>query len=422
MVYNYIGGSMKNYALKFKEDYKFLEDYGFCFTVDPHNSNRPCYKNRYGEIILWVDSVSSFIYIQINGWRKDVNVKEDYKSIFKKSTLKPLHIMFKELFIYLVKTTGKFYDLEVIPNDKYKLDEISLEQFNASINPITVSKTNRMIWIPTVLLILFIPGIISIKYVKDISIYNGIVVTMFLLMFVINLFITIPWRKKYGIISLLLMYTYPIMCIYLIYNETRRTDYICYQVYFWICLLCFIIYLFRYIFNRNKDFILNAILVLFFPFLVLVIKSFELQDFMFFEETFNIVFLIVSIVLTLISSGLYLVFRKDRKQKGYVGALFGVMILVFFSSFITPIFTVNTINYSFDTSSCEKYNYQIVDRYIRHIRRSSGYYIVILKDGKEEKLSVSSFTYYDYEDESYISLYYYEGFLGYSYYELKDIS
>ena len=81
-----------------------------------------------------------------------------------------------------------------------------------------------------------------------------------------------------------------------------------------------------------------------------------------------------------------------------------------------------TINYSFDTSSCEKYNYQIVDRYIRHIRRSSGYYIVILKDGKEEKLSVSSFTYYDYEDESYISLYYYEGFLGYSYYELKDIS
>lgn len=43
---------MKNYALKFKNDYKFLEDYGFCFTVDPHNSNRPCYKNRYGEIIL----------------------------------------------------------------------------------------------------------------------------------------------------------------------------------------------------------------------------------------------------------------------------------------------------------------------------------------------------------------------------------
>ena len=44
------------------------------------------------------------------------------------------------------------------------------------------------------------------------------------------------------------------------------------------------------------------------------------------------------------------------------------------------------------------------------------------EDGKEEKLSVSSFTYYDYEDESSISLYYYEGFLGYSYYELKYIS
>ena len=47
---------LRNHSGKvvFKNDYKFLEDYGFCFTVDPHNSNRPCYKNRYGEIIYWV--------------------------------------------------------------------------------------------------------------------------------------------------------------------------------------------------------------------------------------------------------------------------------------------------------------------------------------------------------------------------------
>ena len=40
---------VKKYAQDFKEKYSFLEEYGFVFAVDPFNSNRPCYKNLYGE-------------------------------------------------------------------------------------------------------------------------------------------------------------------------------------------------------------------------------------------------------------------------------------------------------------------------------------------------------------------------------------
>lgn len=411
---------MRNYAEKFKEDYKFLEKYGFCFTKDPHNAERPCYKNRYGEIILWINSVSSFIYIQVNGWRKDINIKEDYKTIFKKSTLKPLHVMFKELFVYLVKTTGKFYDLEVIPNDNYKLEEVSVDEFMSDINPLNTKKSNILIWITFGLLFLFIPFIIALQYIKDINVYNGVTVCIFLLMLVFNIFITFS-VKKFNVCSLLSMYAYPIMCMYLIYNETRRTDYICYQVYFWISLLYFVVYLFKYLLKHKKEDILSAILVLGFPLIVLIIKAFALQDFMFFEETFNMMFLIVAIILTIISACFYLCFRKDRKQKGYVGAMFGLMICVFFICFITPLFTVNVINYSFDTSTGDVYRYKIVDKYTRHRRKSGvNYYIVIIKDGKEESLSVSAFTYYDLE--SYIDLYRYDGFLGYQYYEYKGVA
>ena len=61
--------------------------------------------------------------------------------------------------------------------------------------------------------------------------------------------------------------------------------------------------------------------------------------------------------------------------------------------------------FSFQFNSEQTYIIEAGDKYFRFIQE--GGYIVYPDD---------------YEDESYISLYYYEGFLGYSYYELKDIS
>ena len=48
----------KNFIVDFKNDFKFLEEYGFVFSVDPCNPNRPCYKNNHGEIILWIQTNS----------------------------------------------------------------------------------------------------------------------------------------------------------------------------------------------------------------------------------------------------------------------------------------------------------------------------------------------------------------------------
>ena len=82
----------KNFIVDFKNDFKFLEEYGFVFSVDPCNPNRPCYKNNHGEIILWIQTKSGIfspteIYYQINGWKYTINLEEEYKKIFKKTTL-----------------------------------------------------------------------------------------------------------------------------------------------------------------------------------------------------------------------------------------------------------------------------------------------------------------------------------------------
>ena len=40
----------KSFIEEFKKEFSFLEEYGFVFSIDPCNPNRPCYKNNYGEI------------------------------------------------------------------------------------------------------------------------------------------------------------------------------------------------------------------------------------------------------------------------------------------------------------------------------------------------------------------------------------
>ena len=92
----------KSFIEKFKKEFKFLEEYGFVFSIDPCNPNRPCYKNNYGEIVYWIDSNSGIgweteIYYQINGWKYSIDIKEEYKKIFKKNTfLKDKTKLFKD--------------------------------------------------------------------------------------------------------------------------------------------------------------------------------------------------------------------------------------------------------------------------------------------------------------------------------------
>ena len=81
----------KSFIEEFKKEFSFLEEYGFVFSIDPCNPNRPCYKNNYGEIIYWIDSNSGIgwnteIYYQINGWKYSIDVEEEYRKIFRKNT------------------------------------------------------------------------------------------------------------------------------------------------------------------------------------------------------------------------------------------------------------------------------------------------------------------------------------------------
>ena len=76
-----------SYIKEFKKKYKFLEKYGFILAIDPCNPDRLCYKNSFGEIVLWVnDELGPLppykLYIQINGWKKEVDVIEEYNITF----------------------------------------------------------------------------------------------------------------------------------------------------------------------------------------------------------------------------------------------------------------------------------------------------------------------------------------------------
>ena len=123
----------KSFIEEFKKEFSFLEEYGFVFSIDPCNPNRPCYKNNYGEIIYWIDSNSGIgwnteIYYQISGWKYSIDIEEEYRKIFRKNTfLKDKIKIFKELFEFLVNSTGMFYELKIDKNisNNLKFEEVT---------------------------------------------------------------------------------------------------------------------------------------------------------------------------------------------------------------------------------------------------------------------------------------------------------
>jgi hypothetical protein len=90
---------MKNrsYLDDFRSKYKFLEEYGFVLANDSCNPERLCYKNKFGEIVLWTKNekgafCSPAFYVQINGWKTEIDVVLEYKKCIGKITL------FKSIF------------------------------------------------------------------------------------------------------------------------------------------------------------------------------------------------------------------------------------------------------------------------------------------------------------------------------------
>lgn len=214
---------------------------------------------------------------------------------------------------------------------------------------------------------------------------------------------------------------YPLCMLFLLNFLPKRIDYIIYFLFFIFSLIYVIIYVVRFkVFQKTG--MANGLLTCIYPFGVGIYKVFELNDSIFLTNINVLTFLKVGLVAGSFATILYFILRKDKDdKKDYIGGAFATFFSIFFLVFAVPLLTIQTINYTFDTSNEEKFEYTIIDK---EIRISTGrystrrYYLKVIINGNVEELKVESYVYHSYEIADTIELTYHEGYLGYSYYEL----
>ena len=256
----------KNFIEKFKNDFKFLEAYGFVFSSDPCNPNRPCYKNNHGEIVLWIESSSGIgwvteIYYQINGWKYTVDVKEEYKKVFSKNPLLKNKIaVFKDLFEFLVCSTGKFYNLQIDKNISSKLrDEEVTDLSIFKNNEGLFNQRNRAItniagiWIILMLFLIECFGFLCFyKWSTSYEIMNVVNIIILISVMISELLILIILRKSFHFISKLFLIVYAFIPITLYFFFDRRFDFKIELIIFALLLLNLVSHLFIYIIKKHN--------------------------------------------------------------------------------------------------------------------------------------------------------------------------
>lgn len=423
------------FVLELKNKLGFLEDYGFILAFDPCNLNRPCYKNRYGEIVIWrnndgLSTTNMEIYVQINGWKTAIDVKKEYKRCFNKIfCCKSLIAMFQELFEYYVLVKGEFFGLKILKDDYLiKNQEIPVEDFPNTINPFKIRRKN-IIWNTTfimifVLLFIQLGIVISFEYIGNAQVVLGLRKVLGITVLISQLLILMLLKQKLNILSKVLMVGFPLIVIGLLYLFPRRVDYAIYIILFIILTIYLIISLLITLFNKNKDYILNGLIPFLYPTAVIFVKSFWLQDNIFFNDDTPI-FLILALIIAFISVILFLILKKDKSdKKEFIGMLFTIFCSVLIIVWFIPYLAIQNINYAFDYSEGVSYNYRIMDKETRisggHKSRTRRYYLIIIKDGNKEDLKVDCVTYKDYDINDSIELVKHKGFLGIEYYELTE--
>lgn len=420
----------KTYLEEFKEKYGFLEDYGFILAVDPYNPKRLCYKNAFGEIVLWTNNEKNFfnsyqIYVQINAWKYEIDVKKDYKKYIGKCCLfKPFEIVVKELFEYMVKTNKDFYGLKIVKNNfkpYSKLQEKEIESYENSYNPLDSHResskvagltiTGFVILIAQLFLAILLNGFrdYELIYLFKTIIYSSILILGLLLVIIIHEYLNI-FSKLYLLI-------YPIILLLLLNFLPKRIDYIIYAFFFVVSFIYTSYYLIAFKL-KNKKGLVNGLITCVYPFIIYLIKTFTLSKYIFMVDIKAKVFLIVSAIMSVLATVVYIVLRKDKTKKGdYIGGLLATICCTLLVSFVLPFFITQNINYSFDNSTGEVSDFLIIDKEIRNGYKSTNYYLTIIIEGKEQELSVKKYVYYLYDENDNIDLSYHEGFLGFSYYE-----
>lgn len=427
----------KLFSEKFKEDFQFLEQYGFVFDIDPYNEERLCYRNRFGEIILSFESYNDIgykekVYVQINGWKKEIDLIQEYKKYIHKSTfLKSISKMFKELFIYFINRGQDFYGIKVLPKDFDKQYETnSIDIFNTIYNPplnmINNRIINRLIFSIIILLFIQLGLMIVIKCVNDYTFYMILRTILCVSMFIILLNSIIILKNKLWLISKIFMLLTPIILIILIYLFSKRIDYITYQILF-ILSIIYIIYISISKFinkKKNEDCIMNGLLSTSYPIIVMFIKSFELDRYTYGIEDISLVTLIISVVIAFIGVIIFLVLYKNKKKiSNYIGGCC-ITFLCIFGLFIGLLyFAKQNINYALDTSTGIVEEYKIINKEKRRgTGKNSGtrYYLIIDINGSKEEVNVEKIIYDRYLEGEYIELSYHEGFLNDDYFEIIE--
>lgn len=421
----------KSFALDFKEKFSFLEEYGFVFAVDPFNKERPCYKNLHGEIIMWFQrGFGKEIYVQINGWKTVINVKEEYKKYIGKSTLfKPLHVMLKELFVRKANASGYFYGLKVSKINGYNkpVDLVKIESFDNYYNPNDERRKTMLVLIPTIVFfVLFILQVIlgtSLSNMKDIDNIKLCRNIVYITIIINTAFITLFLHKYINLIAKVLANAFAIIMFIALHNFDKRTILLICLSIFTISLLYFVIELIIYLIKKDKKNLFSGIVALFYPFGVSFIKSFELQKYLFFNDFDMNILILIGFVAAIICVIILFIKDKDRSnKKDYAGKVVGVFLVPILLFVLVPYLTINNINYSLDKSQGTSYTYQVVDKHTRYggYRSGTRYYLTIYKDGKREDLNVNGYLYNKYNAGNYITLVYHEGFLNIDYFEYEE--
>lgn len=428
----------KNFIVEFKNDFKFLEKYGFVFSVDPCNPNRPCYKNNHGEIIFWMETSSGIgtsteIYYQINGWKYTIDIEEEYKKILKKSTLFKNKIkMFKELFEFLVLSNGSFYNLRI---DKYISESLKNEEVSDlnifKNNEVLFKLHNRAIINATglcVVIILFLieslGWVIFDELTKSYSVMHICNIVVLISVMISEILIYLLLRRTLHIGASLSLIVYAFIPLILYFFFDRRFDYSVEMIFLGIMICSFLIHFVIYLIKKQSYYLLNGIIPLIYPLLISIVKTHILDEYLFLSELEVGNYILIGLIIGMtVASIVLLVARKNSSAKETFLLAFASFCCATIVSSAVPYFTIQNINYAFDTSTPIRCEYRVIDK---RLSRSHGrhitliYYLVIEVDGNKEELKVNKRVYSDFEINETIDLYMYEGFLNATYYEYEE--
>ena len=428
----------KNFVVNFKNDFKFLEEYGFVFSVDPCNPNRPCYKNNHGEIIFWIQTNSGLgatteIYYQINGWKYTIDIEEEYKKIFKKFPLFKNKIkMFKELFEFLVLSSGCFYNLRIDKNISESLKNEEVSDLNIfKNNEALFNLRNRAITNTTGLCLVLILFLISAlgwiffdEYSKSYLVMNICNITVLIFVMISEILIYLLLRKSLHIGASLSLIIYAFVPLALYFFFDRRFDYRVEIIFLGFMICSLVIHFVIYLIKKDSYYLLNGFIPLIYPLLISFVKTSILDDYLFLSALKIGSYIAIGIIIGIIAGSIaLLVSRKNSSVKETFLLAFCVFCCFFIVSSFVPYLIVQNINYAFDNSIPIKHEYKVIDKRksYGHGRYSSDiYYLVIYVDGKKEELKVNKRVYSNFEINETIDLYMYKGFLNASYYEYVE--